>query len=119
MLRKTAETGGENLLKGLNNLLSDLEHGKGKLRIKMTDMDAFKLGENIGVSPGKVVYQNELMQLIQYSPDHRDGAEAAAADRAAVDQQVLHPGSAAAEQLGALGGVAGPYGVRDLLGQPG
>ena len=68
VLRKTAETGGENLLKGLNNLLTDLERGKGKLRIKMTDTDAFKLGENIGVSPGKVVYQNDLMQLIQYTP---------------------------------------------------
>ncbi|MDQ2764541.1 MAG: class I poly(R)-hydroxyalkanoic acid synthase [Pseudomonadota bacterium] len=68
VLRKTAETGGENLLKGLNNLLTDLERGKGQLRIKMTDMDAFKLGENIAVSPGKVVYQNDLMQLIQYSP---------------------------------------------------
>ena len=68
VLRKTAESGGENLLKGLNNLLSDLERGKGRLHIKMTDMDAFKLGENIGVSPGKVVYQNDLMQLIQYTP---------------------------------------------------
>ena len=68
VLRKTAETGGENLLKGLSNLLADLERGKGKLSIKMTDMDAFKVGENIGVSPGKVVYQNELMQLIQYTP---------------------------------------------------
>jgi polyhydroxyalkanoate synthase subunit PhaC len=68
VLRKTAETGGENLLKGLNNLLSDLERGKGKLHIKMTDMEAFNLGENIGVSPGKVVYQNDLMQLIQYVP---------------------------------------------------
>jgi polyhydroxyalkanoate synthase len=68
VLRKTAESGGENLLKGLNNLLSDLERGKGKLRIKMTDMDAFKLGENIAVSPGKVVFQNELIQLIQYAP---------------------------------------------------
>lgn len=68
VLRKTAETGGENLLKGLTNLLSDLERGKGKLSIKMTDPDAFKLGENIGVSPGKVVFQNELMQLVQYSP---------------------------------------------------
>jgi len=68
VLRKTAETGGENLLKGLNNLLGDLERGKGKLHIKMTDMDAFKLGENIGVSPGKVVFQNDLMQLIQYTP---------------------------------------------------
>src|SRR5690242_9928928 len=68
VLRKTAETGGENLLKGLNNLLGDLERGRGKLHIKMTDMAAFKVGENIGVSPGKVVYQNDLMQLIQYAP---------------------------------------------------
>ena len=68
VLRKTAETGGENLLRGLNNLLGDLERGRGKLAIKMTDMDAFKLGDNIGVSPGKVVFQNELMQLIQYAP---------------------------------------------------
>ena len=68
VLRRTAETGGENLLKGLNNLLSDLEQGKGRLRIKMTDMAAFKVGENIGVSPGKVVFQNDLMQLIQYAP---------------------------------------------------
>jgi polyhydroxyalkanoate synthase len=68
VLRRTAETGGENLLRGLNNLLADLERGHGKLSIKMTDLDAFKLGENIGVTPGKVIYQNELMQLIQYSP---------------------------------------------------
>jgi polyhydroxyalkanoate synthase subunit PhaC len=68
VLRKTAETGGENLLKGLNNLLNDLERGKGQLRIKMTDFDAFNVGENIGVSAGKVVYQNDLMQLIQYTP---------------------------------------------------
>ncbi|MDA8251852.1 MAG: class I poly(R)-hydroxyalkanoic acid synthase [Rhodospirillales bacterium] len=68
VLRKTAETGGENLLRGLNNLLTDLERGKGQLRIKMTDMDAFRIGENIAVSPGKVVYQNDLMQLVQYAP---------------------------------------------------
>jgi len=68
VLRRTAETGGENLIKGLNNLLADLERGKGKLHIKMTDTDAFRIGENIAVSPGKVVYQNELMQLIQYTP---------------------------------------------------
>jgi polyhydroxyalkanoate synthase len=68
VLRRTAETGGENLLRGLNNLLGDLERGRGKLSIKMTDADAFKLGENIAVSPGKVVFQNALMQLIQYTP---------------------------------------------------
>jgi polyhydroxyalkanoate synthase subunit PhaC len=68
VLRRTAETGGENLIKGLNNLLADLERGKGRLSIKMTDMEAFHLGENIGVTPGRVVYQNELIQLIQYTP---------------------------------------------------
>ncbi|MBU6499935.1 MAG: class I poly(R)-hydroxyalkanoic acid synthase, partial [Rhodospirillales bacterium] len=68
VLRKTAETGGENLIKGLNNLLADLERGRGSLHIKMTDTEAFRIGENIAVTPGKVVFQNELMQLIQYSP---------------------------------------------------
>ncbi len=68
VLRKTAETGGENLLRGLNNLLADLERGRGKLSIKMTDADAFKLGEDIGISPGQVVFQNAVMQLVQYSP---------------------------------------------------
>ena len=68
VLRKTAETGGENLLRGLNNMLSDLERGRGKLHVKMTDMEAFRVGENIAVSPGKVVYENALMQLIQYAP---------------------------------------------------
>ncbi len=68
VLRATAESGGENLIKGLNNLLDDLERGKGKLSIKMTDVTAFKVGENIATTPGKVVFQNELMQLIQYAP---------------------------------------------------
>ncbi|MGG5823185.1 PHA/PHB synthase family protein [Falsiroseomonas sp. HW251] len=68
VLRRTAETGGENLLKGLSNLLSDLERGKGQLRIRMTDETKFKVGENIAVTPGKVVFRNDLMELIQYAP---------------------------------------------------
>jgi polyhydroxyalkanoate synthase len=68
VLRRTAETGGENLLKGLSHLLADLERGRGKLRIRMTDDSKFKVGENIAVTPGKVIYQNDLMQLIQYAP---------------------------------------------------
>ena len=68
VLRKTAETGGSNLLKGLSNLLADLERGKGKLRIRMTDDSKFKVGENIAVTPGQVVFQTPLMQLIQYNP---------------------------------------------------
>jgi polyhydroxyalkanoate synthase len=68
VLRRTVETGGENLVRGLNNLLADLERGKGKLHIKMTDYEAFKVGENIATTPGAVVFQNDLMQLIQYAP---------------------------------------------------
>jgi polyhydroxyalkanoate synthase subunit PhaC len=68
VLRVTLETHGENLLRGLSHLLEDLERGKGKLAIKMTDMDAFELGRNIGVTPGKVVFQNDLIQLLQYEP---------------------------------------------------
>jgi len=68
VLRATMESGGENLLKGLENLLADLEQGKGNLKIKMTDHEAFELGKNIALTEGAVIYQNDLMQLIQYSP---------------------------------------------------
>ena len=68
VLRLTLETRGENLLRGLKNMLEDLERGKGRLAIKMTDLDAFEIGRNIATSPGQVVFQNELMQLIQYQP---------------------------------------------------
>ena len=68
VLRETLNSGGQNLVRGLNNLLSDLEKGKGELRISMTDESAFKLGKNVAVTPGKVVFQNDLMQLIQYQP---------------------------------------------------
>jgi polyhydroxyalkanoate synthase subunit PhaC len=68
VLRTTIESGGENLVTGLKHVLEDLERGKGRLMIKMTDLDAFKVGQNIAVTPGKVVYQNDLIQLIQYEP---------------------------------------------------
>ena len=68
VLEKTIESKGENLLKGLDQLLADLETGKGQLKISMTDTDAFTLGENVATTPGKVVFQNDLMQLIQYVP---------------------------------------------------
>jgi len=68
VLRETLKSGGTNLVKGLKNLLEDLDEGEGQLRIKMTDPKAFKVGANVATMPGKVVYQNELMQLIQYNP---------------------------------------------------
>jgi polyhydroxyalkanoate synthase len=68
VLRETLASGGQNLLKGLNNLLSDMEKGG----ISMTDETAFKLGENVASTPGKVVFQTELMQLIQFLPTARE-----------------------------------------------
>jgi polyhydroxyalkanoate synthase len=68
VLRETLATGGQNLVRGLANLLADIEKGGGELRISMTDESAFQLGRNVATSPGKVVYQNDLMQLIQYQP---------------------------------------------------
>ncbi|MEO7727448.1 MAG: class I poly(R)-hydroxyalkanoic acid synthase [Burkholderiales bacterium] len=69
VLRETVASGGQNLVKGLNHLLEDLESGDGKqVRVKMTDPDAFQVGGNLAATPGKVVYQNELMQLVQYAP---------------------------------------------------
>ena len=68
VLRETLASGGQNLVRGLNNLLADIEKGGGQLRISMTDETAFQLGRNVATSPGKVVYQTELMQLIQYQP---------------------------------------------------
>jgi len=68
VLRTTLETGGENLVKGLENLLGDLERGQGQLRISMTDASAFKVGGNIGITPGKVIYRNKMIELMQYEP---------------------------------------------------
>ncbi|MBT4888702.1 MAG: class I poly(R)-hydroxyalkanoic acid synthase [Rhodospirillales bacterium] len=68
VMREATETNGESLLKGFDNLLNDLEKGKGELKISMSDQDAFTPGENIATSKGKVIYQNELMQLLQYTP---------------------------------------------------
>jgi poly[(R)-3-hydroxyalkanoate] polymerase subunit PhaC len=68
VLRETLTSGGQNLVRGLNNLLADIEKGGGQLRISMTDESAFQLGRNVATTPGKVVHQTPLMQLIQYQP---------------------------------------------------
>jgi polyhydroxyalkanoate synthase len=68
VFKETIATGGQNLVKGLNNLLDDIERGNGQLRISMTDAKAFELGVNIGTTPGKVVFRNALLELIQYEP---------------------------------------------------
>ena len=68
VINKTMETRCENLIAGLRNFIEDLERGGGRLRVKMADNEAFQFGKNIASTPGKVVFQNELIQLIQYEP---------------------------------------------------
>ena len=67
-LRELLATHGQSLIKGIDNLAADLKRGKGVLAIKQTDLDAFKLGENVATAPGKVVFRNRVFELIQYSP---------------------------------------------------
>ena len=67
VLRETLSSNGENLVRGLKNLLADLDRGEGRLSIRQT-ADAFEVGENIALSPGKVVFRNALIELIQYTP---------------------------------------------------
>ena len=69
VLRETVASGGRNLVRGLNNLLEDVSRSGGdQVRLRMTDEKAFQLGVNIATTPGKIVFQNEIMQLIQYYP---------------------------------------------------
>ena len=68
VLKLAAESNGETLRKGLGNLLDDMERSRGPLQVSLTDTSAFEPGRNIATTPGKVVYQNDLMQLIQYTP---------------------------------------------------
>lgn len=67
VLRATLQSNGENLVNGLNNLLEDLDRGEGQLSIRQS-ADAFVIGENIATAPGKVVFRNDLIELLQFDP---------------------------------------------------
>ena len=67
-LREAMASRGESLVKGMENFAADLARGGGQLAISQTDYQMFKIGENVATAPGKVVFQNEILQLLQFAP---------------------------------------------------
>ena len=115
-LKRAFETAGASLVKGATTFLDDLANNEGRPR--QVDTSGFRVGENLAATPGKVVFRNDLMELIQYEPADREGACPAAAVQPAVDQQVLRDGPRADPQLHRVGGAARPDGLRDQLFEP-
>jgi len=68
LMRDTLSENAENLVRGMHMLAEDIEAGHGSLKIRQSDASKFAVGKNLALTPGKVIYQNDLMQLIQYSP---------------------------------------------------
>src|SRR5262252_5026625 len=68
LLRETLASRAENLVRGLHMLAEDIEAGHGNLRIRQSGAAMFEVGRNLALTPGKVIFENELMQLIQYAP---------------------------------------------------
>ena len=68
VIEATTAENGENLVRGAQMMLEDMKRGKGELLIRQTDMKGFEVGKNMALTPGKVVWQNDILQLIQYAP---------------------------------------------------
>ena len=67
-LERAVETEGESLVKGLENLVADLERNDGEMLVRLADESAFELGRNVATAEGEVVYRNRMLELIQYAP---------------------------------------------------
>jgi poly[(R)-3-hydroxyalkanoate] polymerase subunit PhaC len=72
LLRETLSSNGENLVRGMHMLSEDIKAGQGSLKIRQSDPSMFDVGGNLATTPGKVVFQNDLMQLIQYEATTKD-----------------------------------------------
>jgi polyhydroxyalkanoate synthase len=68
LFRETLGSSGENLVRGMQMLTEDIEAGKGDLRIRQSDASTFEVGKNLATTPGKVVFENDLIQVLQYAP---------------------------------------------------
>jgi polyhydroxyalkanoate synthase len=68
LLHETFASDGENLVRGMQLLAEDIERGSGRLKIRQTDATKFEVGKNLAITPGKVIFRNDLIELIQYAP---------------------------------------------------
>ena len=68
LIRETLRESGANLVRGMHMLAEDIEAGDGELKIRQSDPSRFKVGENLATTPGKVIFRNELIELLQYAP---------------------------------------------------
>jgi polyhydroxyalkanoate synthase subunit PhaC len=118
VLAATKDSKGRNLVEGVRNFWSDLDLKHGRLKISMSDMGAFKVGRDLAVTPGKVIYQNELMQLIQYTPSTAKVARRPLLIIPPWLNKFYVLDMQPSNSLVRWGGGPGPYGVPDLVGQP-
>ncbi len=72
LLRETLSSNAENLVRGMHQLSEDIKAGQGNLKISQSDASRFEVGRNLALTPGKVIFQNDLMQLLQYEPATKD-----------------------------------------------
>ena len=119
LMRSTFESSGENLVRGAALLAEDMERGGGTLRLRQTDHRGLRSRTQRSGVAGQGRVPQRAVRADPVQPDDARGAEAPAADRAAVDQQVLHPRSQQGEELRRLGGEPGRDRVPRLVGQPG
>ena len=68
LLRETLTSNADNLVRGMRLLAEDIEAGRGDLKIRQSDSSMFEVGRNLAITPGKVIFQNDIMQLLQYAP---------------------------------------------------
>ena len=116
VLERTIRDGGMNFMRGARNAWEDWQRIVSQ--DKPVGAEAFQVGRDVATTPGKVVFRNQLIELIQYAPATPLFASRAGSDRAGVDHEVLHSRSVAGQFAGPLSGRAGPYGLRDLLEEP-
>ena len=103
LLRTTLRENGDNLVRGFKMLAEDVEAGHGDLKIRQTGKDGFEVGVNMATTPGKVVFRNHLIELIQYTPTTGKVLSIPLFDRAALDQQILHPRPQSGERASSAG----------------